>query len=79
MGDSSPRSVLLGGLRLARSWPTEKIAALCSGERFAPQPLSDTEHAALDALSLRMPLRPWRATILNGSTARLPRLSVNAV
>jgi 16S rRNA (cytosine967-C5)-methyltransferase len=52
MGDASPRSVLLGGLRLARSWQTEKIASLCNGERFAPQPLSDTERAALDALSL---------------------------
>lgn len=52
MGDDAPRAVLLGALRLARGLDPEAIAALCSGERFAPAPLSDGEVAALAAASL---------------------------
>src|SRR5215218_5940298 len=35
MGESTPRAVLLGTLRLQRGLEPDAIAALCSGERFA--------------------------------------------
>jgi len=52
MDDATPRAALLGALHLARGWDTGRIAALCSGERFAPQPLSDAERSALDTRKL---------------------------
>ncbi len=48
----NPRAVVLGMLRRLRAMPVEAIAALCSGERFAPAPLTAAEHAALAANSL---------------------------
>src|SRR5437764_9957208 len=47
MGAATPRAVLLGMLRLQRGLDLEAIGALCSGERFAPAPLSDEERARL--------------------------------
>src|ERR687898_2712938 len=47
MGEATPRAVLLGALRLQRGLDAEAIAALCSGERFAPEPLTDTERERL--------------------------------
>src|SRR5215213_2057732 len=47
MGDASPRAVLLGTLKLQRGMGVEAIAALCSGERFAPEPLSGDERQRL--------------------------------
>lgn len=52
MGDESPRAVLLGALALARGLDRAAIAALCTGERFAPEPLTDDEARRLDALDL---------------------------
>lgn len=52
MDDESPRGILLGSLRRARGLDAATIAALCSGEAHAPQPLSDGERAALDSRSL---------------------------
>ncbi len=43
MGEGSPRAVLLGSLVLARGLDAAAIAALCTGERFAPEPLSAEE------------------------------------
>ena len=51
MGADTPRAVLLGMLRHERSLEPETIAKLCDG-RFAPEPLSDDEHARLRAASL---------------------------
>jgi 16S rRNA (cytosine967-C5)-methyltransferase len=53
MGEDTPRAVLLGMLKLQRGLAPDAIAALCSGDRFAPPPLSDGErerlsHATLD-------------------------------
>ncbi|MCX7899987.1 MAG: MFS transporter, partial [Methylocystis sp.] len=45
MGDESPRAIMLGALREARGADAERIAALCSGERHAPAPLSIEERA----------------------------------
>jgi 16S rRNA (cytosine967-C5)-methyltransferase len=52
MGEASPRAALVGMLHRERGLGVEEIAALCSGTRFAPVPLSDAEKAALagDAL-----------------------------
>jgi 16S rRNA (cytosine967-C5)-methyltransferase len=47
MGEGTPRAVLLGMLRLQRGMDPEAIAALCSGERHAPQPLSEAERDRL--------------------------------
>jgi hypothetical protein len=53
MSDASPRAVLLGMLHRERGLGVPEIAALCSGARFAPAPLTDAEQAALagDALA----------------------------
>jgi 16S rRNA (cytosine967-C5)-methyltransferase len=47
VGDETPRAVALGMLRLMRGMSVDEIEALCSGERFAPEPLSDKERARL--------------------------------
>ncbi|MGL4286639.1 MAG: RsmB/NOP family class I SAM-dependent RNA methyltransferase [Phreatobacter sp.] len=52
MGDDGPRAVLLGALALARGLDRAAIAALCTGERFAPEPLTEDEARRLDALVL---------------------------
>src|SRR5918997_6340885 len=43
MGEATPRAVVLGMLKLQRGLAAAGVAALCSGERFAPGPLSDAE------------------------------------
>lgn len=52
MDDDTPRGRLLGMLRLERGLDTEAIVALCDGSRFALQPLSDVERAALASRSV---------------------------
>ena len=52
MGEATPRAVTLGMLRLQRGMDPEAIEALCSGERYAPEPLSATEREKLAAASL---------------------------
>src|SRR3984885_9959817 len=52
MEDNTPRSRLLGMLKLERGMDVDAIAALCDGGRFAPAPLTDGEHAALASRSL---------------------------
>jgi 16S rRNA (cytosine967-C5)-methyltransferase len=47
MDADTPRARALGMLRLERGMDVEAIAALCDGGRFAPEPLSDGERAAL--------------------------------
>jgi 16S rRNA (cytosine967-C5)-methyltransferase len=52
MRSDAPRARLLGALTLQRSMPADAISALCSGERFAPAPLSDEERQRLEARDL---------------------------
>jgi len=52
MDDDTPRARVLGMLRLERGMDADAIAALCDGGRFAPEPLSDAERAALTSRSL---------------------------
>src|SRR5271169_6345048 len=52
MEDDTPRSRVLGMLKLERGMGVEAIAALCDGGRFAPGPLADKERAALAERSL---------------------------
>jgi len=47
MDEDTPRARALGMLRLERGMDTDTIAALCDGGRFAPEPLSEAERAAL--------------------------------
>ena len=47
MGGAGPRAVLIGMLHRERGLDVGEIAALCSGDRFAPAPLTDAEQAAL--------------------------------
>src|ERR1700710_2264811 len=51
MDDDTPRSRVLGMLKVERGLDVEAIAALCDGGRFAPAPLTDAEHAALASRS----------------------------
>jgi 16S rRNA (cytosine967-C5)-methyltransferase len=52
MGEASPRAALLGMLHRERGLDVAAIAALCSGARFAPALLDETERAALASGSL---------------------------
>jgi len=52
MGEGTPRAILLGMLRLQRGLDLAAIAALCSGERFAPEPLTADERARLESADL---------------------------
>jgi 16S rRNA (cytosine967-C5)-methyltransferase len=52
MDDDSPRTRLLGMLKLERGMDEAQIAALCDGGRFAPEPLTDAERAALTSRTL---------------------------
>ncbi len=47
MESDTARARLLGMLKVERGMDAEAIAALCDGSRFAPEPLTDTERAAL--------------------------------
>src|SRR6185369_15296813 len=49
MGADTPRAVLLGMLARERGLDVEEISKLANGARFAPEPLSDDEHARLRA------------------------------
>jgi 16S rRNA (cytosine967-C5)-methyltransferase len=51
MDDDTPRSRVLGMLKVERGMDTEAVAALCDGGRFAPQPLTEAERAALTSRS----------------------------
>jgi 16S rRNA (cytosine967-C5)-methyltransferase len=52
MDADTPRARTLGMLKLERGLDVETIAALCDGGRFAPEPLSESERAALTSRSL---------------------------
>jgi 16S rRNA (cytosine967-C5)-methyltransferase len=52
MDADTPRARLLGMLKLERGMDVATIAALCVGGRFAPEPLSGSERAALSERSL---------------------------
>ncbi|MCJ2057983.1 RsmB/NOP family class I SAM-dependent RNA methyltransferase [Methylobacterium sp. J-048] len=52
MGSEAPRAVLIGSLRLQQGLAAASVAALFSGERFAPEPLSDDERARLESGTL---------------------------
>jgi 16S rRNA (cytosine967-C5)-methyltransferase len=52
MGEGGARAVLLGTLKLQRGLGADAIAALCSGERFAPASLSAEEHVRLASATL---------------------------
>jgi 16S rRNA (cytosine967-C5)-methyltransferase len=52
MGEATARAVMLGTLLLQRGEKVDAIAALCSGERFTPEPLSVDERRRLDEASL---------------------------
>src|SRR5246127_2899110 len=47
MESDTARARVLGMLKVERAMAVDAIAALCDGGRFAPQPLTDTERAAL--------------------------------
>jgi 16S rRNA (cytosine967-C5)-methyltransferase len=52
MEEDTPRARTLGMLKLERGMAVDDIAALCDGGRFAPEPLSERERAALTTRSL---------------------------
>ncbi|TGD99035.1 RsmB/NOP family class I SAM-dependent RNA methyltransferase [Methylobacterium nonmethylotrophicum] len=52
MGEDTPRAVLIGSLRLQRGLAAQTIAALFTGERFAPAPLTEAERVRLETGTL---------------------------
>jgi 16S rRNA (cytosine967-C5)-methyltransferase len=52
MDNDTPRARVLGMLKVERGLDVETIAALCDGGRFAPEPLTEGERAALASRSL---------------------------
>ncbi len=52
MGEGTARAVVMGMLRLQRGLTAEAIGGLFSGERFAPEPLSDAERERLASATL---------------------------
>jgi 16S rRNA (cytosine967-C5)-methyltransferase len=52
MDDDSPRSRVLGMLKLERGMDADAIAALCDASRFAPEPLTEAERHALTSRTL---------------------------
>src|ERR1700682_343219 len=52
MDADTSRARALGMLKLERGMDVDAIAALCDGGRFAPEPLSEAERAALTSRSL---------------------------
>ena len=52
MDNDSPRARTLGMLRLERGMTADAISDLCHGERFAPEPLTSAERAALTSRTL---------------------------
>ncbi|MGY2051643.1 RsmB/NOP family class I SAM-dependent RNA methyltransferase [Methylobacterium sp. JK268] len=52
MDADTPRAVLIGSLRLQRGLAGATIAGLFTGERFAPEPLSEAERLRLDTATL---------------------------
>jgi len=52
MDEATARAALIGMLHRERGLDVAAIEALCSGERFAPEPLTEAEKAALTARSL---------------------------
>ncbi len=52
MDADTPRARVLGMLRLERGMDADAIATLCDGGRFAPEPLSEAERAALTSRTL---------------------------
>ena len=52
MDSDTPRARVLGMLKVERGMNVDAIAALCDGGRFAPEPLSEGERAALTSRSL---------------------------
>ena len=52
MGEATPRANMLGMLRLERHLDVDGIAALFSGARFAPEPMSDAERERVASASV---------------------------
>jgi 16S rRNA (cytosine967-C5)-methyltransferase len=52
MDADTPRARVLGMLKLERGMDVETIAAQCDGSRFAPEPLTEAERAALTTRTL---------------------------
>ncbi len=53
MDDDTPRARVLGMLKVERGMDVATISALCDGGRFAPEPLTDAEQAALTSRSAK--------------------------
>jgi 16S rRNA (cytosine967-C5)-methyltransferase len=60
MGEATPRGCVIGMLARERGLGVTEIEALCSGERFAPAPLTDAERTALTTKTLADASAPAR-------------------
>jgi len=48
MGDDSPRALAVGLMRFGWNMSADEVEALCDGEKFSPEKLSDKERQALE-------------------------------
>ena len=75
MDEDTPRARALGMLKLERGMDADAIAALCDGERFAPEPLSDGRARRADLAHARRRAAAHRRR-LSGMARRLPGAGV---
>jgi 16S rRNA (cytosine967-C5)-methyltransferase len=54
MESDAARATLLGTMVLQRNWDVDALAGLCSGERFAPEPMSEQEKAAVETRRIEL-------------------------
>jgi 16S rRNA (cytosine967-C5)-methyltransferase len=74
MGRATPRAVIIGMLHRERGLGVAEIAALCSGARFAPAPLTEAERDALGADALGGAPAPVRGDYPEWLDAHLTRV-----
>src|SRR6476660_8436137 len=49
LDDDTARATLIGTMILQRQWDLAALSTLCSGERFAPEPLTEAERQAIES------------------------------
>ncbi|MBO1903806.1 RsmB/NOP family class I SAM-dependent RNA methyltransferase [Microvirga sp. 3-52] len=74
MGEGTPRAIMLGMLKLQRGLSPDAIGALCSGERFAPEPLTADERERLERADLSTAPAPVAGDFPNWIEPSLRRL-----
>ena len=70
MGNTSPRSIVLGGLRLSKGWSMAQFGETLGHGKYAAPSLSEAERAALEkdvAIDATLDWPQWQADLLRAS------------